>query len=207
MSKKPTKPEAYAKDFKEDEVRDMKKFIQYSYGTHFNWYENFLAHKDAVLSLPKYKNIKEMIIGMEPIEIKRRMMYAVGDYEKPSPPPPPPPPPEPEDDALADFFFRSWRYADKTENEQRALLKAKRAELKKKGETPEEFLAKERAENKRIADARVARAREADAKRRTPYDYQVEERKRAEEARKRATPITHKPFPPPTTGGGRSMRE
>jgi hypothetical protein len=159
------KEEPVAKNLRDTwySLSSLKEHIEKTYGTHNDWADNFVSHKKAIVSLPKFKDIGQMIDRMTPEMIKGRMKYAMGDYAKPPPPPTPFVPP-PERDVLDTYYLEAFKFRNKTDDERLELAKAKRAELQKIGKTPEAFVAEIKAENKAIADGAVARAVAYDAK-------------------------------------------
>lgn len=174
MSKK-TKEEPVARDLRDlyGILSSLKQHIERTYGKHNDWADEYVNHEKAILSLPKFKSVTDIISQMTPDLLRGKMKYAMGDYEKKKEPAPPPPPPAPvvEDDALTDFY-RGLLKLGSMENRMKECAIV-REQLKRAGKSPDDFARELKEETRRMArgkeapatahDMKADRAREAKA--------------------------------------------
>jgi hypothetical protein len=141
----------------------LKQHIEKTYGTRNDWADEYVNHKEAILRLPKFKGISDMLSQMTPEAMKGRMKYAAGDYQKPPPPPKKETfPAFEEDDALTDFYRGLFKLGSM--EERMAECERVRAECIRTGKSPDQMAAELRALTKNMVSAKVAPAQAHDAK-------------------------------------------
>jgi len=181
MSKETTE-EPVAKNLRDiyGVLSDLKQHIQKTYGSREDWASLYVTHQKAILTLPKFKSVTDIITQMTPDLLRGKMKYAMGDYQKQREPPPPAPrqPPPAEDDALADFFRGMTRIGSM--EARMAECERVRQSLKGTGKTADAFAKELRDETARIARIKEAPARAYDARADVAREAKREAKARAE---------------------------